>query len=916
VRLPLTRDVWLELSQRLLALLPGVPRAGDPNHQASPGIPRGEAIEVAQFVPTRAVRDRLREMVRSAEESERRVIASMLARLDTAPVTDEPHALMAGPAAGPEPDNLPELRQRAVALTVQYEERSPFETQGWCYPREWEDWQTLQYLPSERTAGLVTALYTHLVQLVPNDAGPWAGVGGGNEIVRLIEKLHDPFVPDIPSLFENYLMLQEREPIPVPQPSSEGGGEGWRPLSWQLAWVVSRAGLRRILADLVPRLSSDAERERLAALRLIEEATRYVPQAHVPLFGGGSSPDDVEPIVELIDEETAGVPGPLGAATSGAEGERQINMWVEDGTRTRSEPLALGRPATLGLNVALPVAASLTAGPEAAVPDRDVPRGGLPTVWMVMSSDLELLEGSGIDQVSTTPTASGRAWTARFSLHVPHRGPSETRWLGIVPRSAGSGRLQITITVADQIYRQLSVSVAVEGLQAVAGATAIDLDVLHTPAAHLQVGPRHEWQTPPGTLNISVLSGGNALVQGRSRDQSLGEFISWTGAPARLDGPIINVRQAAEDFRGQWEDYLDNIDPADLDLRLRQRHADREHDYDWRAFQDRADAAHRAAWDTVAAAPELRRLAYEGHVLYQTLCPSNSQLRTWIDGLQPGHRLNVFWQQPPADPWVPHVPWGLMYLPRPPAPGDPVDPTGFLGLRFRIEYRAHPVQGGSVALGSPGSVHRAFCLYWGTGQADETAREAQRQQGEWSALGNAMVLPVRGTGELLKRQILRFLNDPSPRPTAVVYLYCQCGLSGQGRDYALLFGSSAADEIRRDELDIVPFADRPLIFANACLTASASPYAVNALEEAFFARAVRGYLGTETRVPIQLAGRFATIFFRYFNREIDPDPIAAGEAVAQARIFLWTNYRNIGGLFYTYVQQYELSMMDEADVPR
>jgi hypothetical protein len=42
--------------------------------------------------------------------------------------------------------------------------------------------------------------------------------------------------------------------------------------------------------------------------------------------------------------------------------------------------------------------------------------------------------------------------------------------------------------------------------------------------------------------------------------------------------------------------------------------------------------------------------------------------------------------------------------------------------------------------------------------------------------------------------------------------------------------------------------------------------------------------------------------------------MAAGEAAFQARMFLWRNYRNLGGLFYTYVNQYELYMADDAEV--
>jgi hypothetical protein len=108
--------------------------------------------------------------------------------------------------------------------------------------------------------------------------------------------------------------------------------------------------------------------------------------------------------------------------------------------------------------------------------------------------------------------------------------------------------------------------------------------------------------------------------------------------------------------------------------------------------------------------------------------------------------------------------------------------------------------------------------------------------------------------------------------------------------------------------------DRPLVFANACSTVGADPYAVNELEAAFISRRCRAYLGTETKVPIQLASRFATVFFHFFDRLAAPEPMAAGEAVVQARHFLWTRYANIGGLFYSYVNQYGLYLADPIEV--
>ena len=41
---------------------------------------------------------------------------------------------------------------------------------------------------------------------------------------------------------------------------------------------------------------------------------------------------------------------------------------------------------------------------------------------------------------------------------------------------------------------------------------------------------------------------------------------------------------------------------------------------------------------------------------------------------------------------------------------------------------------------------------------------------------------------------------------------------------------------------------------------------------------------------------------------------AAGEATTQARRFLWSNYRNVGGLLYSYVNQYKLYLADDSEL--
>lgn len=161
------------------------------------------------------------------------------------------------------------------------------------------------------------------------------------------------------------------------------------------------------------------------------------------------------------------------------------------------------------------------------------------------------------------------------------------------------------------------------------------------------------------------------------------------------------------------------------------------------------------------------------------------------------------------------------------------------------------------------------------------------------------------------------LNTLQPTPMGVLYLYCRY-YTGRGSWPVLQFGNGnqAADLITQREIGIRAMDDRPLVFANACATSGTGAYVPNDLEALFFERGSRAYIGTEIKVPPVLASRLAMIFFHYFYRKLDSRPIAVGEALAQSRLFLWQHYKNIGGLFYTCMDQYELFLADDDEISR
>ena len=166
-----------------------------------------------------------------------------------------------------------------------------------------------------------------------------------------------------------------------------------------------------------------------------------------------------------------------------------------------------------------------------------------------------------------------------------------------------------------------------------------------------------------------------------------------------------------------------------------------------------------------------------------------------------------------------------------------------------------------------------------------------------------------------KRQVIVVIDTPAPAPVSVVYLYCHCSV-GTGDRVTLRFGDSSKpqDVVTQNDLSFRKLADGPLIFANACATASADPFKTGLLESHFFRRGVRAFVGTETKVPVQLASKFAWLYFQFFYRRFDPAPMAASEAMVQARMFLWTQFRNVGGLFYSFVNQYDLYLASHEEV--
>jgi hypothetical protein len=581
--------------------------------------------------------------------------------------------------------------------------------------------------------------------------------------------------------------------------------------------------------------------------------------------------------------------------------DRRVNFWISEQAGDPERPLEQDVWYTANFNIGAPVRASLLKDPSAVVPDADVPAGGLPTTWVVTVAQAALRSVGGGPEVRKRDAR----WVATFPLLLPVSGDSETVQLGL-QLSGPQATVHVAIFVRDTVYREF-----VANLRADGRAPGVETDETQvTPTSQTLIHYPHEWTTPSANLTVIVAGDNLAAVSGSLPAlPSGGNTAEINTQAATLTGEIKNLREAADGLRAQFTDELNAIDGAELMARLRQPFQPQ---WNWdNIVHPPIDPRHEAAWQAIAKSPELRQLAFYGRQLYDAFFSAGSDLRAWLDAAPPGAKLSFTWREKTTSSWIPSIPWTLLYC------GDvggntPIDPLKFWGLRFRIVYAAYKANDPSRALGDPRGTWSANLLYHGEPSADAIAAEAAWQRAAWAEFSNGVIVPADNetnkTGAIVSE-----LDAPTRSPTGVLYIFCQT--AGPDANPVLRFGAVAAtDLVPLIDMGTKTLADHPLVFVNACSTAASDPYVAGKLESSFFKRQCRAFIGTECRVPVPMASRLAAVFFRFFYRLIDPAPLSAGEALGQSRLFLWSQYKNIGGLFYTCVNQYDLYLATEAEL--
>ncbi len=629
---------------------------------------------------------------------------------------------------------------------------------------------------------------------------------------------------------------------------------------------------------------------------------------------GGNSDDDGPPGPLL--KQPPPPPEPPPSPPPPARPERRINFWIGESERDSQPPLNIGETYIGNFRVGAPVDASLFRGQGSVIPASDVPAGGLPTHWTVIATNIELAITGDLTKSYNMERsiAEGPFDSATFDLLVPQTVDSGTARLKLRPLAAPA-KLRVLIHVNNKLYRELEVEL---GLAGTAASTApqgprsggITKDLPHATAEHINIRTTHEWTTAPGEISLTVIAPCEALLDGKAGTGVFrGKRVSFGTTMAKLKQPIEQLQRWAETFRAKYSDYLNDIEAPDLLERLKTFNPP----YDWGNLPDLADARHQAQWQTVAASDELHRLAFYGRRLYNELFPDKSLLRDLLDRLPPGHRINLTWYDDSGAEWAPHIPWELLYCDDP-VSGAPKDALRFWGLRFRIQYTAYQTSDPQMALGEPQDTWCATLLFYGDSANEPATAEAKWQRTLWSSWQNQWIVPLGASGARPKAEVLAELVSPT-RPAGVLYLFCHYALIANVPVLRFGLDSGNPDDILDEtEIGTAEFQSHPLVFANACMTGATGIYAANELEKAFINRGCRAFIGTESKVPVQMASRFAATFFAFFLRLVAPDPMAGGEAMTQARLLLWTNYRNIGGLLYSYVNQYDLYLAGAAEL--
>jgi hypothetical protein len=426
------------------------------------------------------------------------------------------------------------------------------------------------------------------------------------------------------------------------------------------------------------------------------------------------------------------------------------------------------------------------------------------------------------------------------------------------------------------------------------------------------------WQTPPMILTITVLDNSQVLASlddTKTLNTEPTKVHSWNFTQAVKQTHLGVLLSLLKGFREAMPDYWSQIG-QDIDSELQCYIPDE----DWQVAENTAGFCgnHLNGRNTISGNKALWDLARASYEFFDAVFPKTTSLRGLIDQLPMGSRINVTWVPQRGD-CIFNIPWGLLYSVNPQR-GESILGSNFWSLRYRIHYHTHDSYGGasqSRALGDPAHTYFGHVLYWQGDDDDLVLREANWQRQRLSTSRMNFIMPVES--ELnSKDDVLAWLESLTPTPMPLLYFYCKANVDAH---CVLEFGKRGIDRhsyrIQEIELPNQRLNEVRFVFCNACGSGMPQPgQAFNRLENRFFSWGCMAYLGTIHETPIEFASRFSMIFFHFFCNRIGKRIVSSGEAFSQAKRYLWLKHGNLGGLFYTYINEYDLYFADTKEVQR
>jgi hypothetical protein len=294
---------------------------------------------------------------------------------------------------------------------------------------EWPPGEALASVREAMAAALEGGLATAAVTVLSDKVRQWRWMLG-NEIVQGVQRIQTQFRPDLEGLFAAYQRQAEeifawysreaddgRLPLWTFGTDDEGGP---RSMCYQIAWTVSRGGLRGLVPGLAAHLTAKNRAERIAAVGLIADAADYVLRPYGPMFGGGAAPERRLAPQVLVDDSAPRYPE-TSAVDEAREGDRvECSVFA---------PAAVSPGSTFLIQAFAHIASQAHIAARRAMEfDADSVRRAVKTLEYAVSRGTKLVFGLTMPGLRVDDPAQSMVWlgtteSVQFGVSIPKRYP-------------------------------------------------------------------------------------------------------------------------------------------------------------------------------------------------------------------------------------------------------------------------------------------------------------------------------------------------------------------------------------------------------------------------------------------------------------------------------------------------------------